>query len=60
MAGDVLVLASDGLDTLEPDQVAATVGRGGGAQAIAEALLAAVEAADKPRQDNCSVIVAKV
>ena len=59
-AGEVLVLASDGLDTLTPDQIAEVVERGGGAQQIADALIAAVETVDKPRQDNCSVIVTRI
>jgi len=58
--GDVLVLASDGLDTLQPDQIAETVERAGSAQQAADSLIAAVAAIDKPRQDNCSVIVARV
>jgi serine/threonine protein phosphatase PrpC len=58
--GDVLVLASDGLDTLQPDQIAETVERAASAQQAADSLIAAVAAIDKPRQDNCSVIVARV
>jgi serine/threonine protein phosphatase PrpC len=58
-AGDALVLASDGLDTLTPDQIAEVVERSSSAQQAADSLIAAVAAIDKPRQDNCSVIVAK-
>ncbi|HEY8004303.1 MAG TPA: protein phosphatase 2C domain-containing protein [Phenylobacterium sp.] len=57
-AGDVLVLASDGLDTLAPDEIAAICSQGRPSQEIVNGLLAAVEAADRPRQDNASVIVA--
>jgi protein phosphatase len=58
-AGDVLVLASDGLDTLAAEEIAAVAGQDRPAVELAEALLAAVEAADRPRQDNASVIVAR-
>jgi protein phosphatase len=59
-AGDVLVVASDGLDTLSREQVAEICSRDRSAEELAGDLLAAVEAADRPRQDNASVIVARI
>lgn len=61
-AGDVVLLASDGLATLSADEVAAicTEGAGHAAQAqwIADALLKRIEEHRAPRQDNATVIVA--
>lgn len=57
--GDVLVLASDGLDSLASPEIARLVSEDRPAAELAGALLAAVEALDRPRQDNCSVIVAR-
>lgn len=58
-AGDVVVLASDGVHTLEPDEIArlVTAYAAEGSQAIADALIRAVDAARSPFQDNTSVIV---
>lgn len=57
--GDVIVVASDGLDTLDRDEIAQIVQDRyrTGAGAVERALLDAVEARDRPRQDNTSVIV---
>jgi serine/threonine protein phosphatase PrpC len=55
-SGDVLICASDGLDTLQADQIL-TAARGPSAAGVAQALLDAVEVAGRPRQDNTSVIV---
>lgn len=57
--GDVVVVASDGLDTLGPQEIARIVQQRyrTGAGAVERALLEAVEARDLPRQDNTSVIV---
>ncbi len=57
--GDCIVLASDGLDTLSEDEVAAIVSRhfAGGPAHIADALIASVEAAGYPHQDNATVVV---
>jgi serine/threonine protein phosphatase PrpC len=57
--GDVLILASDGLDTITPAKVAEIVTATRTSAETAQALLAAVEAVGKPRQDNVSVIVAR-
>lgn len=60
-AGDRLVLASDGVETLEPSDIAARTGaEGADAQAIADDIIAAVDAAEAPHQDNATVLVAMV
>lgn len=56
--GDVLILASDGLETLSEDEIgtiATTHGTSCGA--VVEALLAAVAGRSMPYQDNATVIV---
>lgn len=57
---DLVVLASDGLLTLEEDAIAGEIGRNfpHGAEAVTRALLNAVEKYEKENQDNCTVIVA--
>ncbi|HEX4181508.1 MAG TPA: protein phosphatase 2C domain-containing protein [Caulobacteraceae bacterium] len=57
--GDILILASDGLETLTNAEIAAIAGSGGPSARIVDDLLAAVEAKDRPRQDNVSAIVAR-
>ncbi len=58
-AGDVILLASDGVLTLDDPEIASVmaVTQAAGADAMAEALLAAVDAAGHPHQDNTTVIV---
>ncbi len=58
-AGDTIVLASDGLLTLEDDDIGRLIKAytGDGATALAEALLRGVEAEGVPHQDNTTVIV---
>ena len=60
-AGDVVLLASDGLDTLSNDEIAAIctegVERDAEAQWIADALLKRIEEHGAPRQDNATVVV---
>jgi len=60
--GDVVLLASDGLNTLGDDEIARTIGEAAnrGAGAISRALIAAALAAKLPRQDNATVIVARI
>jgi PPM family protein phosphatase len=56
--GDVLILASDGIHTLETDAIARIVieaGRGA-ASTIAERLIDAVDDAGAPHQDNTTVV----
>ena len=59
--GDMVVLASDGLETL-PDEMLAEVIKAGAddAQGIVEALLDAVAKAGRPGQDNTTVLVYRV
>jgi PPM family protein phosphatase len=58
-AGDVVILASDGIQTLPQDQILRVVEQNmtAGPDGIAEALLAAVEAAGEAYQDNTTVVV---
>ena len=56
--GDLLLVASDGIETLPEDRITAILREHAGApkQAV-DALLAAVEAEARPKQDNCTVAV---
>lgn len=56
-AGELLILASDGLLTLEQAQLAALLDPAQPAQALAERLVQAVLARQQPAQDNTSVVV---
>lgn len=62
--GDVVILASDGIETLDADTIVDLVTNsldaGMSADAIARALIASVSARRRPHQDNATVIVAKV
>ncbi|AHE54679.1 PP2C family protein-serine/threonine phosphatase [Sphingomonas sanxanigenens] len=55
--GETLILATDGIETLSDAQILAIVAANPGANAVAAALVMAVEAAGKPRQDNTTVAV---
>lgn len=57
--GDLVLLASDGLATLDEDETVGIIerSRSGGPAAVKDALLAAVEARAHPTQDNLSVAV---
>ena len=60
-AGDYIVLASDGVETLEPDEIARII-QGyatDGATAVAKAIIRAVEALREPQQDNATVLVVR-
>ncbi|MFA5950163.1 MAG: protein phosphatase 2C domain-containing protein [Hyphomicrobium sp.] len=59
--GDYIILASDGLHTLEPAEVERIVTAYGsdGASAVANALIRAVEAIRDPHQDNATVIAVR-
>lgn len=61
-AGDILLLASDGLETLSTEQLTQVCQRlsTAPAEAIAQHLMALVSAANKPHQDNTSLIVMKI
>ena len=56
-AGDRIVLASDGLETLPTEQILRLASGGRTSTAIVAELLKAVEATDKPSQDNATVVV---
>lgn len=55
--GDLIMLASDGLDTLDDGEIASIVSasRRDGPEAVKDALLAAVAVQDAPAQDNVTV-----
>ena len=55
--GDLVLLASDGLDTLDDEETAAIIAarRGDGPEAVTDALLAAVQAHGTEAQDNATV-----
>ena len=57
LPGDVILAATDGLNTLGQDETAAIIAdrRPDGPEAVKEALLAAVTARDMPTQDNATV-----
>ena len=56
--GEYLVLASDGLDTVAADRIEHLLGRADGdADKAADALMAAVRAANRPHQDNVTLLV---
>ncbi len=60
--GDILLLASDGLETLSNVQITTILQRhrGNDMNALADELLEAVNAENNPTQDNASIIVYKV
>lgn len=60
--GDVLVLASDGLDTLETDAIADLIAAKAlkSASEIARELVAKVDSAGNPGQDNTTVLAVRV
>lgn len=60
-AGDYVILASDGLQTLATDEIARLVEAyaGAGPDAVASALIRAVEALRMPHQDNATVVVVR-
>jgi serine/threonine protein phosphatase PrpC len=62
MAGDILIAATDGIETLTEDEIVAVVAMNAanGAAAVADALLGAVSAKQMPKQDNTTVVVVRV
>jgi serine/threonine protein phosphatase PrpC len=60
--GDYVILASDGLQTLEQSEVERIVSAyaADGAHAVAQALIRAVEAVRDPHQDNATVVAVRV
>lgn len=59
--GDTIIMASDGLHTLDDEEIARIVAGYGadGAAAVASALIRAVEAIRDPHQDNATVVVVR-
>jgi protein phosphatase len=59
--GDYIILASDGLQTLEGVEIERIVAAYGddGAGAVARALIRAVEALKDPHQDNATVVAVR-
>jgi PPM family protein phosphatase len=59
---DCIVVASDGLDTLAPDEIADLIDthRGQGAEAIATALIGTIDEVARPGQDNTTVMTVVV
>jgi protein phosphatase len=57
--GDTVVLASDGIHSLDETDIARLVAAAETCDAAADALLAAVAAADDPHQDNTTVVVVR-
>lgn len=61
-AGDYVILASDGVQTLEPREIERIVTAYGsdGARAVCDALIRAVEAVRDPHQDNATVLAVRL
>jgi PPM family protein phosphatase len=59
--GDYVILASDGLQTLEPSEIERIISAyaSDGAQAVANALIRGVEAMRDPHQDNTTVVAVR-
>jgi len=57
--GDYIIAASDGIQTLDEEQIARTItaSEHAGPDGVAKALIAAVEAAKHPYQDNATLLV---
>jgi formylglycine-generating enzyme required for sulfatase activity/serine/threonine protein phosphatase PrpC len=60
LPGDRVIVASDGLDTLSAGVILQTCAWSSSAKECVQALLAKVDEAKKPRQDNTTVIVCDV
>lgn len=59
--GDYVVLASDGIETLRTDEISRIIQgyAADGAEAVAKALIRAVDALREPGQDNATVVVVR-
>ena len=62
LEGDVIVLASDGINTLDPLSIARSIATtaSAGAASIATQLIANVDAAREPHQDNTTIVAIRV
>lgn len=60
--GDYVILASDGLQTLDVGEIERVVAAYAedGATSVADALIRAIELAREPHQDNCTVVAIRV
>ncbi len=60
--GDYVIVASDGIHTLETSEMARIIGAyaGDGPQAVADALVRAVDSARERHQDNTTVVAARL
>ncbi len=60
--GDYVILASDGLQTLDPSEVERIISAyaSDGAKAVSEALIRAVESVRDPHQDNATVVAVRI
>lgn len=60
--GDLIVLASDGLQYLRPELIEATIAQTAEAQSssVSRALMSALGALDDPEQDNTAIVILKV
>ena len=62
IAGDVLVAATDGIETLTHEEIAAVISslHAQDASALADGLLQAVQSRQFPKQDNTTVVVVRI
>jgi serine/threonine protein phosphatase PrpC len=62
MAGDVLIAATDGIETLTGEEITAVVSslHAQDASALADGLLLAVQSRQFPKQDNTTVVVVRI
>ena len=62
VGGDIVVISSDGIHTLEPEDIRRVIAsyKTDGPSAIADALVRHVDNAGAPHQDNTTVIVVTV
>lgn len=62
IAGDVLIAATDGIETLTHEEIAAVVSslQAQDASALADGLLQAVKSRQFPKQDNTTVVVVRI
>jgi serine/threonine protein phosphatase PrpC len=58
-AGDLLVAASDGLETLSEPEIAHCLAAAGSAEDCAKSLVEAVKVVGHPKQDNTTVLIAR-
>jgi serine/threonine protein phosphatase PrpC len=59
MAGDIVMLASDGIETLDDEELAAVLGNPDGVplQSLADEMMTLIKSAEQDGQDNASIIL---